>query len=337
MRVLVTGGTGFVGSQSAKALKEAGHFVRLLVRSEHKAVSIFERLGVEIDEILLGDITDKEAVEAAVKGCDAVIHSAAMVATAEKYADEVYKTNIGGTQLVIDSSLAAGVNKIIYVSSVSALFNAGDTVMNEKTAVSTGKNPYGRTKVACENYVRDLQSQGAPIITTYPAGVVGAFDPGLSDPHFGIKLFVSVFAFTSSTGMQFVNARDIANAHVAILERVEGPDRFILGGHYYSWCDLLEITQRLTGRKLFCVHIPGPALRFLGKCADVVIKLTGKEFPFTEEGMTYATQWVYADSSKLENELGLTFTSREDTLAESIRWLHKTGHISTNKAGKLRS
>jgi dihydroflavonol-4-reductase len=276
-----------------------------------KAVSIFERLGVEIDEIILGDITDSDAVETAVKGCDAVIHSAAMVATAEKYANEVYETNVGGTKLVIDRSLAAGVNKIIYVSSVSALFNVGDTVMNEKSAVSTGKNPYGRTKVECENYVRDLQSKGAPIIITYPAGVVGAFDPGLSDPHFGIKLFVSVFTFTSSTGMQFVNARDIANAHVAILERVEGPDRFILGGHYYSWFDLLEITNRLTGRQLFCVHIPGPILRVLGKCADVVIKLTGKEFPFTEEGMTYATQWIYADSSKLENELGLTFACRE--------------------------
>jgi nucleoside-diphosphate-sugar epimerase len=63
-----------------------------------------------------------------------------MVATAEKYANEVYETNVGGTKLVIDRSLAAGVNKIIYVSSVSALFNVGDTVMNEKSAVSTGKN-----------------------------------------------------------------------------------------------------------------------------------------------------------------------------------------------------
>jgi dihydroflavonol-4-reductase len=335
MRVLVTGATGFVGSHTAKALKEAGHTVRLLVRSEKKAASIFESLGVEIDEIILGDITDEKAVEAAVRGCDAVIHSAAMVATAEKYANEVYETNVGGTKLVIGSSLAAGVDKIIYISSVSALFNVGDTVMNENSPVSAANNPYGRTKITCEKYVRELQSQGAPIIITYPTGVVGAFDPGLSDPHFGIKLFVSVFTFTSSTGMQFVNARDVAKAHVAILERVKGPDRFILGGHYYSWFDLLEIAKRLTGRRLFNVHIPGRILRFLGKCADVVIKLTGKEFPFTEEGMTYATQWVYADSSKLENELGLTFTCREKTLAESIRWLHKMGHVSTKKAGKL--
>ncbi len=335
MKVLVTGGTGFVGSHTAKALKHAGHQVRLLVRSESKTKSVFDNLGIEIDEVLVGDITDKFAVASAVDGCDAVIHSAAMVSTAKKDAKQVHETNVGGTKLVIDCSMAAGIKKIIYVSSVSALFNANDTVMNENTPVCTAKNAYGRSKVSCENYVRDLQSQGAPIVITYPAGVVGAGDPGLSDPHFGLKMFVGQFTFTSSTGMQFVNARDIANAHVAILERIDGPDRFMLGGHFYSWNELLNITRKVTGRKLFYVHIPGNALRFLGRCADIAIKLTGKEFPFTAEGMTYASQWVYADSSKIESELGLEFTCREETLAEVIRWLYENGHLSAKKAGKL--
>lgn len=335
MKVLVTGGTGFVGSHTAKALKKAGHHVRLLVRSESKAKSVFDNLGIAVDEIMIGDITDKAAVISAIEGCDAVIHSAAMVSTAKKDAKQVHETNVGGTKLVIDCSMAAGIKKIIYVSSVSALFNANDTVMNENTPVCTAKNAYGRSKVSCENYVRDLQSQGAPIVITYPAGVVGAGDPGLSDPHFGLKMFVGQFTFTSSTGMQFVNARDIANAHVAILERIDGPDRFMLGGHFYSWNELLNITRKVTGRKLFYVHIPGNALRFLGRCADIAIKLTGKEFPFTAEGMTYASQWVYADSSKIENELGLEFTCREETLAEAIRWLYENGHLSAKKAGKL--
>jgi dihydroflavonol-4-reductase len=335
MKVLVTGGTGFVGSHTAKAMKEAGYDVRLLARSESKTKAVFKNLGVEIDEIMVGDVTDPVAVTSAVEGCDAVIHSAAMVSTAEKYAEEVRRTNVGGTKLVIDRSIAAGIKKIVYVSSVSALFNVGDTVMNEKTAVSTAKNPYGRTKVDCEHYVRELQSQGAPIVITYPTGVVGTHDPGLSDPHFGIKLFLGLLAFTSTTGMQFVNVRDVAKAHVSIVQRVNGPDRFILGGYYYSWTELLEIVSRLTGRKLNYVHIPGKILRLLGRCADVVIKLTGREFPFTGEGMTYATQWVYADSSKIEAELGLKFTCREDTLAEVIYWLYKSGHLSAKKAGKL--
>ncbi|NRB42722.1 MAG: SDR family NAD(P)-dependent oxidoreductase [Pseudomonadales bacterium] len=335
MKVLVTGGTGFVGSHTAKALKEAGHHVRLLVRSKDKAKSVFNKLGIEIDDIIVGDITDKAAVAKAVAGCDAVIHSAAMVSTAAKDAQRVYETNVGGTKNVMDCSLDAGIKKIIYVSSVSALFNVGDEVMNENSPVCVAHNPYGRSKVECENLVRELQEKGAPIVITYPAGVVGSHDPGLSEPHYGLKMFVGLFTFTSSTGMQFVNVRDIANAHVAIIERVTGPDRFMLGGHYYSWNDLLAITRKLTGRQLPYVHIPGNLLRMLGKCADVVIKITGKQFPFTAEGMTYASQWVYADSSKMEKELNLEFTDREETLAEVIRWLYKDGHLSAKKAGKL--
>lgn len=335
MKVLVTGGTGFVGSHTIKALVDAGHQVRVLVRSHDKVKTVLAPLDVELDDIVVGDVCNKEAVTTAVAGCDAVVHSAAMVSTAAKDAEKVEATNVGGTKLVIEASLAAGIKKIVYVSSVSALFNVGDEVMKEDTAVCSGNNPYGRTKVACEHYVRNLQAEGAPIVITYPAGVVGPHDPALSEPHYGIKMFVGLFAFTSSTGMQFVNAADIARAHVAILEKMQGPDRFMLGGQYYSWTDLRDITRKLTGRKLFCLHIPGAILRSLGRLADVVIGITGKEFPFTHEGMTYATQWVYADSSKIENELGVSFSGREETLAQVITWLHQSGHLSAKKAGWL--
>ncbi len=109
----------------------------------------------------------------------------------------------------------------------------------------------------------------------------------------------------------------------------------MLGGHYYSWQDLLAVSRKLTGRVLPCIHIPGTILRFFGRCADIMIKITGKPFPFTGESMTYATQWVMADSSKTEDQLGVTFTCREKTLAEAIRWLYKDGHLSAKKAGKL--
>ena len=88
MNVLVTGGTGFVGSHTAKALKRAGHHVRVLARSEPKAESVFKAIDVDVDEIMVGDVTDPVAVARAIKGCDAVIHSAAMVSTADKHAEE---------------------------------------------------------------------------------------------------------------------------------------------------------------------------------------------------------------------------------------------------------
>jgi len=337
VKVLVTGATGFVGSHTAKALVDAGHQVRLLVRSPEKARSVMHALGCTIDDIASGDVTDRASVERAVTGCDAVVHSAAMVSTAEKFAEQVYNTNVNGTHHVIDAALKAGVKKIVYVSSVSALFNKGDARMTEDSPVTVSDCPYGRTKVACEHYVRELQAKGAPIVITYPAGVVGMNDPALSEPHFGIRMFIAQFAFTSSTGMQFVSASDIARAHVQILKQVNGPDRFVLGGCYYSWQDLLDTSRRITGRRLPAIHIPGVMLRLIGKCSDIIIKLTGKELPLTGEGMTYATQWVFADSQKIEKELGFTFTPHDQTLAEAIRWLYLSGHLSAKKAGKLAS
>jgi len=335
MKVMVTGATGFVGSHTAKALKQAGHQVRLLVRSKEKAEAVCQGLDFAVDEIVLGDITDEQAVKAAVEGCDAVVHSAAMVATAEKYADAVWKTNVEGTRLVIDASLAAGVDKIIYVSSISALFTPNLAAIDENSPISEAKSPYGRSKTACEHYIRKLQADGAPIVCTYPAGVVGSHDPGLSEPHFGLRMFLGQFTFTSSTGVQFINVKDIARAHTQILESMQGPDRFVLGGYFYPWQELLSLSRKLTGRRLPAVHIPGPALRLMGAIADQFLNVTGVELPVTGEGMMYASQWVEVDSSKIEKELSFQFSSKEETLSEVYRWLYQTGELSKRKVGLL--
>ncbi len=335
MNVLLTGATGFVGSHTAKALKDAGFYLRVLVRSEEKARKVLGNLGVEADEYIIGDITDEVTVAKAVSACDAVVHAAAMVSTAAKDADLVYKTNMEGSKIVVDCSLAVGVKKIIYVSSASVMFNVGDASMDETTAISSAQSPYAKSKIAAERYMRALQAKGAPIIMTYPTAIVGSDDPGLTEPHFGIKLFINAFAFTSSAGMQLVNVKDIARAHVAILQQVTGPDRFMLGGYYHRWSEMVEIIEKLTGRKLFAPLIPGIVLRFVGRCADLVAKLSGQQLVFTGEGMVYATQWVYADSSKIESDLSFAFTPPEETMREAIYGLYKTGHLSAKKVGYL--
>jgi dihydroflavonol-4-reductase len=141
MDVPVAGGTGFIGSHTAKALKQVGPHVRVLTRSEHKADSVFKAIAVDVEEIMVGDVTDPVAVARAIRGCDAVIHSAAMISTVDRHAEEMREINVAATSIAIDGSLAAGIKNIIYVSSLSALFNAGDTVMNKDTPVSVAKAP----------------------------------------------------------------------------------------------------------------------------------------------------------------------------------------------------
>ncbi len=335
MRVMVTGGTGFIGSFTAAALIEAGHEVRLLVRSQEKMETVFAIHEIEIDDFVLGDVTDPESVAEALEGCDAVVHAAALVATAEKYADQVWQTNVEGTINVIDQALAMGIERIVHVSSITALFDPKVREVNEYSPPGQARNAYGRSKVACEEYVRGLQDGGAPVKITYPTGTIGPFDPGFTEPIRGLKLFLTSFAVVTTTGIQYVDVRDVADAHVLLLESEPKPDRYMLGGVYHRWYELVEILEEITGRTLLRLHMIPPMLTWLGKAMDTVTHYTGFEGPFTEEAVEYATHWSIADSRKIEDELGFEFRDPKETLVDAIIWLYEAGHLTDEQMGSL--
>ena len=121
MRVMITGATGFVGYHTAQALLDAGHEVSLLVRSVDKMLALFGQDRVQ--QVTRGDITDADQVARALQGCDAVVHSAAMVSTSAADAKRVYQTNVEGTRLVLAGAIERGIGRIIHVSSVTALYD----------------------------------------------------------------------------------------------------------------------------------------------------------------------------------------------------------------------
>ena len=124
MRVLVTGATGFVGSHAAKALQDAGHTVRALVRTPAKLETVTARVGVDLTalETAKGDIADADAVAGAIEGCDAVAHAAAVVGTDPSSEAEIEAGNFAGALNVLGSAAAAGCDPIVHVSSAAALF-----------------------------------------------------------------------------------------------------------------------------------------------------------------------------------------------------------------------
>lgn len=335
MKVMVTGGTGFIGSFTAAALIEAGHEVRLLVRSQEKMVRVFENHELEIEDFVIGDVTDPNSVAEALEGCDAVVHSAALVATADKYADEVWQTNVEGTINVIDQALALGIERIIHVSSITALFDPKARVVSETSPPGQARNAYGRSKVACEEYIRGLQEGGAPVKITYPTGTIGPCDPGLTEPIRGLKLFLTTCAVVTTTGIQYVDVRDVADAHVMLLEADPKPDRFMLGGTYHRWYELVDLLEEITGRKLIRLHMIPPVLTWLGKTMDMVTHFTGFEGPFTEEAVEYATHWSIASNRKIEDELGFEFRDPKDSLIDTIIWLYEAGHLEDDQIGDL--
>ena len=334
MRIMITGGTGFIGCHTTRQLMAAGHEVRLLIRSEEKLRRLF---GDDVQDFITGDVTDADCVNRALRGCDGVVHTAAMVSVDKKDAQRVHDTNVGGTKLVIGGAVEQDLAKIIHVSSVTALYDPSASYLNEYSAPGAASNAYGKSKVECEIYVRELQDGGAPIHITYPASVIGPDDPALTEPHQGLKTYLADTVPVMPSGSQWVDVRDVAEANRQLLERTLAPGRYALGGHFVSWTELVDILARLRGRKIRKIPVPGNLMRGMGKVVDWVNAIRDKplDIPVTYEAMTYATNWVKMDSSKATTELGLEFMPLEQTLVDAIRSLVAAGHIDAEQAGNI--
>jgi dihydroflavonol-4-reductase len=334
MQVMITGGTGFIGYHTARALLAGGHVVRLLVRSEEKMRRLF---GDAISDFVVGDVTDPAAVNRALRGCDAVVHTAAMVSIDKKDAGLVHETNVGGTRLVIGGAIEQGLTTIIHVSSVTALYDPDATFLNEYSAPGAASNAYGKSKVECEVYVRELQAAGAPIHITYPASVIGPEDPALTEPHQGLMTYLMSTVPVPPSGSQWVDVRDVAFAHRRLLESDLPPGRYTLGGHFVPWTQLVDILMKLTGRRIRKIPLPGSLLRGLGHLVDYLNDVRDKplDIPLTYEGMVYATNWVKMDNSKCRSELALEFRPLEETLRDAIVSLVQAGELEAEKAGDL--
>jgi len=338
LKVFVTGASGFVGAHSARALLNAGHEVRLLVRNKAPVADYFARHGHAVDDFAIGDMRDQPLVEAAMTGCDAVLHAAALVSVDPKRGDEIYRNNLAGIDAVLGTACRLGLTRIVYVSSLSVLFQEGVAQIDESVPLGNPANAYARSKRDCDAHVRAMQAQGLPIHMTYPAGIFGPDDPKLSEANHGVASFVKVVPRTS-TGLQGIDVRDLAAVHRFLLEAGAPNDpaaaRYIVGGNYYPWDDFHALLQRLTGRRIQGPRMPGALLRAMGRTVDLIRRVVPFETQVSAEAMTYVTQWVRADSTRILSRSGLSFRSGDETFGDTIRWLVQAGHLDAKYAGKL--
>ena len=339
MKVFCTGATGFVGAHTALALLEEGHELRLLVRNEPAARSWFESGGHRIERFVTADIRDPDAVQRVMDGCDAVFHAAAAVSLDPRKARQTYDTNVGATQSVLAAASALGIENLLYVSSVAALFHPGAPHVDESTPLSEVSEAYSRSKRDSEEHVRKLQQQSMPVQITYPVAVVGPDDPKLSAANRGLATFIGRMLPRTTTGFQCVDVRDLARAHRWLLEHPPTGDfenaRYIIGGHFYPWDELRQRLESLLGRRLFSPRVAPRLMRAMGATVDRIKRLVPFETQISAESMAIYTQWPLADSSRFLAKSGLGFRPGGETFADTIRWMVDAGHIPPNKAGLL--
>lgn len=335
MRVLVTGATGFVGSYTSTALLDAGHDVRVLVRDPEKLSRTPTLRGRTELDIVQGDVTDASTAERAAKGCQAVVHSAALVALDTRRADDARRVNVDGTKHVITAGLNAGVTRVVYVSTV-ALFGVGlGRRVDVDSPLVEGTGPYARSKYDAEAWIREQQSQGAPITCTYPAGVYGPDAPEMSPQLEGMVFWVK-YPPRMPGGTSVVDVRDLAAVHTQLLGDTEAPTRLMLGGTYLPWATVCELIAQVTGRHLFRVPLPGAVLRSAGRVGDFTQRFYPRDSKWTAESMQAATRAPSYDSTPARERYGTdVFRPVSETFADTIAWLARAGHLPRRYAGSL--
>jgi dihydroflavonol-4-reductase len=321
MKVMLTGATGFIGYHAVRRLLADGHTVRALVRSFEKADRVLAPLGLEASDFVVGDMTDLEAVERALEGCDAVVHAAAVVSVTTGQTD--FQANLRGTEAVIGGACERGLDSI-FVSSMTAIFDP-NRPMNDDSPIARSKTRYGRSKAECDRWVRARQEEGARVGIVYPSGCVGPDDPGMSE---SVKAYRSFLRGTlkSEGGNQMVDARDLAKLFVRMLEE-KTHGRVVAGGHFYDWDEFTRLLEEVTGAKIARIAAPGWLLRAAARTMDGVGRITGRPMPMTGEGIEIATRVRPMQNSPRVAELGVTWRDPAETLRDLFQWFLDTGRL----------
>jgi nucleoside-diphosphate-sugar epimerase len=334
MRVLVTGGTGFIGSHTAVAIAREGPSLRLLARDPAKVARIFEPRGVPV-EVVAGDVTDPETVARALEGCEAVVHAAAVVSLEAGRAREVRETNLRAVELVMGGAQERGLRSIVYVSSLGALFSPGGPPIQADAPLGRARSAYAVSKAEGERFVRELEERGAPIRASYPPAVIGPDDPGLSEGNHTIRAFLRDLMVITSSGFSLLDVRDLARVHARMLDPDAESGRYLIPGRFLPWAETVALMDEVTGRRVRRFRVPGPLLRVLGRVGDVVKRVYPFDFPLTREAMDFATQWPGAVASPAFERLDIGLRDVRETCEDAIRWMHQAGHLTAREVGRL--
>lgn len=336
MRVLVTGGTGFVGSHTVAALAAGGHHIRLLVRSPDRIAPALRPLGLgEPVDHVVGDVTDRDSVERALDGCDAVVHAAAVYSLDSRAYRAIARTNLRGAETVLAAAVRHGCDPVVHVSSTVALLQRRATITAD-SPLSTARGVYVQSKAASEAVARRLQDDGAPIVIVHPGGVFGPHDPHLGDQVHRLRdVLRGRYPMWPSGGHHQVDVRDVARLHAAVITPGAGPRRYIVPGHHVDGRTMFNTLQTVTGRRLPHVIVPAQTILPFAWVASAAQRVLPVHLPAEYEGALVTGYDTRYDDSPARRELGLQPRPLVDTYRDTVRWLYHAGWLTARQAGTV--
>jgi dihydroflavonol-4-reductase len=324
--VLVTGATGFVGTAVARALIARGSRVRALTRPSADRANL---AGLDI-EIATGSLEDKDSLAKAVAGCQFLFHVAADYRIWVPDPAAMMRANVDGTRDLMRAAKAAGVERIVYTSSVATLGHTADGSPADEATPSTESDMVGIYKLskfrAEAEVSRMVAKEGLPAVIVNPSTPVGPRD---IKPTPTGRIIVEAAsgrmpAFVD-TGLNIVAADDVAAGHLLALDKGTIGERYILGGENLTLAEILAIIAGLTGRKAPTIRLPRRAIYPIAIAAEAWARVSGKEPMVTQDGLRMAKWRMWFSSAKAERELGYQHRPASQALEEAVRWFRARG------------
>lgn len=325
-RVLLTGGTGFIGSHVARTLLGRELPVRCLVRSGSRLHNL-DGLAVELVE---GELADPASLRGAVEHCDLVFHCAADYRLWAPDPEELYRANVEGTRHLLEAAAEAGVRRVVHTSSVGALGSRRDgEPANEETPVRLEDmvGHYKRSKYLAERLVEGWARRGLDVVIVNPSTPVGERDLKPTPTGQLIVDFLNgkLPAYVD-TGLNLVDVRDVAEGHALAAERGRQGERYILGGPNLTLRQLLELLSRIAGRPPPRLRLPHAVPALAAAAESTWARWRGRPPRIAPEAVRMARRRMFFDASKARRELGLPQSPVEQALARAVAWFRQHGY-----------
>jgi nucleoside-diphosphate-sugar epimerase len=319
VRAFVTGGTGFIGARLVRRLRERGDDVTALVRTREKGKEL-EALGCTLVE---GDLSASDAINEALKGCDSAFHVAAVykVGIPAKEHEAMYDSNVRGTERVLDAAFQAGVQRIVYVSTINVFGNTRGEVVDEsyERPGNDYLSYYDETKYLSHQVAKDRIEKGVPIVIVQPGGVYGPDDHSelgnVIDQTRTGKLKALPFA---GLGMNLVHVDDVADGILLAHDKGKVGESYVLGGQIATMRDLVQTTAKVAGKKPPKRELPSGVIKLAAPAGPVLGKAMGfppnfRELISASDGVTY-----WAKDDKARQELGYSPRDLETGLRQTL-------------------
>lgn len=333
MKVLVTGATGFVGSHAAAALAGNGHDLRILARAPGRVASVLAPLGLTADDVVAGDMTDRDAVARALDGCDAVVHCAAQIGVAG--GEPASEANVEGARLVIGGAAERGMARVVYTSSVTVHLPSADHLLTPDSPLAEPLTSYGTHKVAVERFVAGLQAGGAPVTTLVVGGVYGPGSPHTDGSFAAILAALAFGMLAPDSGLGVVDVRDLATIIGRCIQApsAAGPARYLVSGQYVTWREWTALLAEAAERRVPFREASTADMIALGREFDR-LRTAGADAnvpPLSEESAIVMASGCPGDDSATLAALGVSYRPLLDTFRDTVAWLRASGHLAADR------